>query len=137
MKEGRRVKLVEKFAGGEMSPNELHRALAFGGRKCDACGAPAAIQIKMFLPLSDVLTKAPEWAMKEALKNEGKLPIVEFKHGKHVRVCMTYACERCRAEAERIAVKAPSYCVVEIDEGPEAKNPVTTQSAGMPEQQEP
>jgi len=125
-------KVLEMFKRGDATPQEVHRKLAFGGKGCDVCSAPAAIRVRMFLPLADVLAKSPEWAMKEAAKNEGKLPLVDFKHGKHVRVSQAYACERCRATLEREAAKAPSYCVVEIDEGPEPTAPVSVPSAGMP-----
>jgi hypothetical protein len=124
-------KQVDKFMGGALTPNEAHRKFAFGGHHCDVCGGPPALCVRVFAKVDDVLQKSPEWVIKESAKHGGKLPVVDFKDGKYVRISMSYACDRCKATLEREAAKAPSWCCVEIERGVESTNPVSTQSAGI------
>ncbi len=37
MGDEKRINGVQKFMDGEYTPQEVHRAIAWGGRKCDAC----------------------------------------------------------------------------------------------------
>ena len=48
----------------------------------------------------------------------GQVPTIDFKHGKHVRVGCAYSCDICRPTLEKEAAKAPSWAVVEINDGP-------------------
>jgi hypothetical protein len=118
MSEGKRINGVKKFMDGEHTPQEVHRALAWGGRKCDACGGPAAIRIRVFAEYKECLQRSPEFVMKLAAEHNGALPVVDFKQGKFIRVSEAFACTNCKHEAERQAAKAPSWCCVERDEGP-------------------
>ena len=126
MTKAKPAKRVKKFMYGVISPNELHRALAFGGARC-LCGQPAAISIKVFGEYKELLARSPEFIMKLAADNDGNVPVVEFKTGKYIRVSHTFACAQCAATAEREAAKGPSWFCVEIDRGPEATNPVASQ----------
>ena len=108
----------QKFMGGAASPPELHRALAWGGRRCDACGGASVVRILVFAEYRECLRRSPEFMLKLASEHDGQVPVVDFKQGKYVRVSCAYACANCRAEAERQAAKAPSWCCVEIDAGP-------------------
>ena len=121
MGDEKRINGVKKFMDGMMSPQEVHRALAWGGRKCDACGGPAAERIRVFAEYKEVLQRSPEFVMKLAAEHNGEVPVVDFKSGKFIRVSKAFACANCKGEAERQAAKAPSWCCVEIDRGPDEK----------------
>ena len=118
MSDGKRINGVKKFMDGEYSPSEVHKALAWGGRRCDKCGAPSAIRIRVFAEYKEVLQRSPEFVMKLAADHNGEVPVVDFKSGKFIRVSEAFACAGCKQEAQREAAKAPSWCCVEIDEGP-------------------
>jgi glutaredoxin len=110
---------LKKFMGGQMTPNEAHRKLAFGGHRCDSggCGQPAAIRIRVFAPADEVMQRSPEFLIQLAAKNEGQIPVVDFRQGKYIRISEVYACDHCKGDAERAAAKGPSWTCVEIDRG--------------------
>jgi len=94
--------------------DEIHRRLM--GGKC-LCGQPAAIMIRVFAPLVEMLQTSAQFVMR--LQAEyGSLPVVDFKTGKFLRVSQVFACDHCKTGAEREAAKAPSHWCVEIDRGP-------------------
>lgn len=122
MSDEKRIHGVKKFMDGEHTPQEIHRALAWGGRKCDACKVGvAAIRVRVFAEYKECLQRSPEFMLKLAAEHAGEVPVVDFKQGKYVRVSEAFACEHCRSELERQAAKAPSWCCVEIDRGPDEK----------------
>jgi len=122
MGDEKRINGVRKFMDGQTTPQEVHRALAWGGRKCDACRvSPAAIRVRVFAEYKEVLQRSPEFVLKLAADHNGEVPVVDFKQGKYIRVSEAFACAGCRTDLEREAAKAPSWCCVEIDRGPEDK----------------
>lgn len=125
MSDEKRINGVKKFMDGEYTPQEVHRALAWGGRKCDKCGQPAAVRVRVFADAQEVMQRSPQFIMKLAAENNGQVPVVDFKQGKFIRVSQAYGCSGCRADLEHEAAKAPSWCCVEIDEGPKETIQVT------------
>lgn len=122
MGDEKRINGVQKFMDGEYTPQEVHRAIAWGGRKCDACKVGvAAIRVRVFAEYKETLQRSPEFVMNLAAQNNGALPVVDFKQGKYIRVSEAFACEGCKADLEKEAAKAPSWCCVEIDRGPDQK----------------
>ena len=111
------ISILDKFKHGDISIEDTHRAIEFNGRTCDKCKQPAAMRIRTFGELAEVMRRSPEWVMQTAAKNNGALPVVEFTYGKFIRVGEAYACEHCRSELEREAAKAPSWVIIEIDRG--------------------
>jgi len=109
---------VKHFMQGEMSPNEMHRKLAWGGRGCTKCGQPAAIRVRIFAEVAEISKRSPQFLMQLAAENSGEVPVVDFKYGKFVRVSEVFGCSHCRAGLEREAAGAPSWCLVELDRGP-------------------
>ena len=69
MSNEKRINGVKKFMDGQMSPQQVHRALAWGGRKCDACGGPAAERIRVFAEYKEVLQRSPEFVLKLAAEH--------------------------------------------------------------------
>jgi hypothetical protein len=119
--ESKKVVHINKFMDGQMTPQEAHRKFAWGGKKCDACGGPAAARIRVFAEYKECLQRSPEFMLKLAANNGGEVPVVDFKTGKFIRVSEAFACANCRATLEKEAAKAPSWCCVEIDTGPKDK----------------
>lgn len=117
----KRINGVKKFMDGEYTPQEVHAALAWGGRKCDKCGGPSAVRVRVFAEYKEVLQRSPEFVMKLAADHNGEVPVVDFKSGKYIRVSEAFSCANCRSECEKEAAKAPSWCCVEIDTGPGEK----------------
>lgn len=120
----------QKFMGGQMTPEEAHRKWGIG-RRCQ-CGAPGAGRIKVFMPLDELLKRAPNFVAMVMAANpdeSGKLPTVRFKEhsgdteGKdYIKASDVVYCENCRVEARLAAAKgAPSWAVVEIDDGKKDK----------------
>jgi len=108
---------LEQFKHGDIGIEEAHRRLAFGGRKCDHCEAPAAIRVRLFGDAKEVVSRHADWVMREAARNNGTVPVVDFTYGKFIRISEAYACDSCKSELEREAAKAPDWCIVEFDRG--------------------
>lgn len=120
--------------GRGLSPQELHRALGFR-KLCEQCGGPPVVRLKAFMPLDEFVRRDPLMAaMIEATSENGRIPTVMFYTNqsktsmapfvKYADIC---ACEGHRKEAEQLAARLPSFCVVEIDRGPDPTQRVVTQ----------
>lgn len=121
------VRHRQKFMKGLLTPEEAHRKWGIG-KKCSGCGAPGAIRIRVFMPLDEAYKRAPNLLaaiMATNLDESGKLPTVTFKENKtdlvgkeYIKASDTAWCDNCKTEARLEAAKgAPSWAVVEIDEG--------------------
>lgn len=107
-----------KLFDGRTTAAEVHARHVFAGKKCNGCGGPPAIRIRSFVPADWLLREKPEVAMELAALHGGSIPCVDFTMGRYVRVGDAFACALCRRTCEREAAKAPSYFVMQIDEGP-------------------
>lgn len=96
---------------------EVHQAAALAGKKC-ACGLAAAYRVVSFAPVDELIRRAPQLVVDLARQHGGRVPVVDFKHGKHVRVGEVFGCSICRAAVERAAARGPSWVVVEFQDGP-------------------
>ena len=119
---------VKKFMDGRMSPQELHRALGIR-KKCEQCGAPAAVRIRVLVELAELVKRQPEFVAQIMATNQNGpyVPTIDTKYGKMVKISDVGACENCRKSAEIAAARGPSWCIVEIDRGPSPTNPVSGQ----------
>ncbi len=110
-----------KLFGGQVTAEELHRKVAWRGKKCDRCGGPPAEHARIFWPLSEI-QRRPVLAELYVL---GKLHTVRFKDGPYVRTDDLYACERCRYRLRiTLARSVPSWAVVDWDRGPGPDKPI-------------
>lgn len=119
-----------KFMGGELTPTEAHRKYAFGGKRCAGCKtAPAVMRIRVLVPMEEAYRKAPNYLAALAATNKeapGQVPTTQLKEsagdktGKpYFMASNTVWCASCRVQAQiEAAHGAPSWAVVEIDEGP-------------------
>ena len=114
-----------KLWNGRCTSEEVWRQHLPQDARCGGCGSSkVAMRVRTFVPLDWLLNKAPQLAMEIAAKNEGRLHLVDFTHGKHVRVGDAFACDLCKKALEQEAAKAPSHVTVQIDRGPGPDNPI-------------
>lgn len=120
----------QKFMGGQMTPEEAHRKWGIA-KRCQ-CGSPGACRIKVFMPVDELLKRAPNFVAAVMATNpdeSGKLPTVRFKEhsgdteGKdYIKASDTVWCDNCKVGARLEAARgAPSWAVVEIDDGKKDK----------------
>jgi len=117
----------KKLFNGMTTAEELHRAFAIRQR-CLQCKSPAAIKIRVWVEVNDLEQKQP-WvaaAIKNANPNGPYIPTTAMTYGQMVLVSEVAACERCQADAEKQAAKAPDWAFVEIDRGPGKDNTVVS-----------
>ena len=131
MSEGKKPEILHfsKFMDGRMTPSEAHATYAFRGRKCDGChNKPGIMRIKVFMPMDELMRRAPNFLAVVAATNKdmpGQVPTVKLKEstgdqkgGDYFKASDTVWCHHCRTQARLEAAKgAPSWAVVEIDEG--------------------
>ena len=117
----------QKFMKGAMTPQEAHRKWGIG-KQCSGCGAPGAIRIRVFMPVDEAMKRAPNLCaaiMATNPDNSNRLPTIRFKESKgdevgkeYLKASDTAWCDNCKVQARLDAAKgAPSWAVVEIDEG--------------------
>ncbi len=115
-KKNNNTRHIKRFMDGRATPDEAHRAIGIR-KKCEQCGAPAAVRIKVLVELQELTRRQPEFVAQIMVTNPNGpfVPTVETKHGHMVKVSDIGACDLCRVDAERAAARGPSWCIVEID----------------------
>ena len=122
---------MKRFDGGRRTPNEYHREFAFPPTaKCAGCGGPPAIRAIVLVELAEAIKRnmvqAPLFG--QIVHPDVAKTIVQLRGPSgpvpHTRVSLTYSCDLCRKTMEVELAKAPSWCVVEINEGPDPRNKV-------------
>jgi hypothetical protein len=129
MKNPKRNKFLKRFDGGNRTPQEYHRAHAFPpAAKCSGCGGPPAVRAVVLAPFDEVSQRGmlphDELVNPSILQTVVPLKGADGQAVPHVRLSITYSCSRCRREFERALAKAPSWCFVDINEGPDPTNRV-------------
>jgi hypothetical protein len=114
----------KKFMGGRISPEEFHAKHAFPiHAKCQGCDRRPVIRAIVMMELAEakknpavdtLMQMAPEAFMKAVVQIKGS----DGKAVPYYRVSVTYACKACKRDLQKALAKAPSHCIVEINEGP-------------------
>lgn len=109
------------------TPQEMHREFAFPpAAKCCGCQGKPHVRAIIMIPLKDAVAQgmvSPETTPTALAPIT--VPIQESPGAKptaYLRLSMTYACSRCRRDMEKQLAKAPSWAIVEINEGPDPTN---------------
>ena len=127
------VQHIKKFDGGRRTPQEYHAQFAFPiGAKCVGCQGKPCIRAIVMMPLDEAAKhgQIPPGADKAPLLFPQLAPFlvpIKGSDGKpsfYVRTSMAYSCTCCRRDLEKALAKAPSWAIVEINEGPDARNRV-------------
>lgn len=116
-----------KLFGDITTAQEIHAKHGFR-QPCVApgCTSLPVIQIKMFMLHDEFISRQPQLAAMIAMTNESGpyVPAVPTTFGPMVMFSKVAACRTHQRDLERVAVKAPSYVLCEIDRGPGADKPV-------------
>ena len=122
-----------KLFKGQKTAEEVHREYGMRGR-CDLCGGPPAILVRMLALISDVKAQSmPYWvAICSSAATNGhvddhgniKVPFIKTTYGRMIRISTAMACAHHQKELEVTAARAPSWVLVEIDRGPGADRPL-------------
>ena len=118
----------KRFDEGRTTPQEYHRLHAFGpDARCAVCGGRPEIRAIVLAPFDEANKRGmlPEGAM----FNPGVMQtMVTIKEGgvpkPYLRLSIAYSCKLHQREFERTCAKAPSWCIVEINRGPDPTNRV-------------
>lgn len=111
----------KKLFGGTMTAEEVHSKYAFPpNAQCTGCKTRSVItRIIVLMELQEARKRDPlmdsVMAVNPMLFNQLLVPT---KYGVFLRVSTVYACKRCTPDAEKVAAKAPSWCIVDINRGP-------------------
>lgn len=123
------VQHMKKFAGGRMTPEEMHQKYAFPiGAKC-LCGRRPRYRAIVMMPLDEarkrmpgldeIMNADPVAFMQQLVKIRENKTDADHQLKTYLRVSVTYSCKACRGQMDRALAKAPSWAIVEINEGPE------------------
>lgn len=125
----RQIQHLQKFDGGRRTPQEVHAQHAFPpNAKCSGCGGRPSVRGIVMAPFDEAQKRGflpdgfitPEVAQTIVQINEGGRP------RPYIRISMAYSCRNCAKEMEKVLAKAPSWCIVEINRGPDPTNRVVT-----------
>lgn len=127
---------MSEFRG--RTAQQFHVAHAFeAGAKCQCCSRAPVLMATVFAPLDEATNRGmlPPGSYDEFGRPTAVLTsvLVELRDsGKRkpfIRVASTYACSEHARTMKRAAAHAPSWCVVDFDEGPNPQERVQVQVA--------
>ncbi len=115
------------------TPQEFHAKYAFSPTaKCTACNCKPHIRAIIMWPLDEAEKRGliPEGSAKMPLLFPAIAPVLVPIKGSgpnpdfYIRTSMAYSCKQCKKRLFSTLAKAPSWCIVEINEGPDPTNRV-------------
>ncbi len=121
-----------------MTAQEYHAKYAFPPQARCICGAHPAIRAIVMCPLDEVRKKDPLFdqvvaiatinpqAAKQFYETLVQLRGSDGKPENYVRMSTTYSCLHCKKDFYKALAKAPSWAVVEINEGPKPDMVIST-----------
>lgn len=118
----------KKLFGGKATAEEIHSKYAFPpDAQCTGCKTRGVItRIITLCPLDELKKKDPllgDLMLVDPV--EFQKVLVQTVHGPYVRIATVYACSRCTPAAEKVAAKAPSWMIIDINRGPGADRAVS------------
>ena len=120
-------KFIRRFMDGRATPQQVHGAWAFKpGAHCLACSRRPVTSVRIFWPIDELVRRDPQFAtLLQADPAMVMQMVVQMSDGKHyVRVSSALACPQHSSYLEKVAAKAPSWAVVDINRGPDPTNRV-------------
>lgn len=114
----------KKFRDGRETPDDVEASVMPRGAFCP-CGARPHCVARVFMPLKDVVERQGEGVGRLLLTHPEKferlcVDLGPERGGVFVRVSTAYSCRTHLPIMERtLARKTPSWCLVDIDRGPE------------------
>ena len=103
-----------------------HWQVAWNSAPCTGCAAKLrkrqpVVRARTYFPMDEFLKKYPAEAA-QLYQQHGKIPAYETTEGSMVLVGEAFACRDCKVELAQQAARAPSWVLVEFDEGPNPDN---------------
>lgn len=113
----------KKFDGGRRTAQQFHEEHAFPpGAACANCGKRPSVRAIVMAPFDEVQKRGmlPQGALINPSIMQAIVPIKDAQGlpTPYVRLSIAYACRTCQPAFERALAKAPSWCIVEINRGP-------------------
>lgn len=116
-----------------MTVQEYHATNAFPtNAKCAGCGNKPQVRGIVMVPADEAEKRGliPKGAASMPALFPAIAPIsIQLNEGGtpkwYIRMSMAYSCRLCRKDFEKTLAKAPSWCVVEINEGPDYRGRVS------------
>lgn len=137
---------LKRFDGGRRTPQEYHAEFGFPiDAHCSACGNRPSVRAITMAPYDDLRKEGavPDLSLQEMKARivmgdpraelyqkiiSTLIPINDNGTPKmYMRCGIAYSCRSCRKNFERALAKAPSYYIVEINEGPDPTNRIVAQ----------
>ena len=113
---------IKKFDGGRSTPDEVHRKLSYGNRKCTGCqSTKPAVRIRVLMTAADLTKLNPDMAAHIMAANPPSftLPTVATTYGPACVISDNVFCDICKTQAEKDAAHPPrgfeNKILVEID----------------------
>ena len=128
-------KNMRVFDKGRSTPQEYHAKNAFPlDAKCTACQAKPSIRAIVMMPLDEAEKRnlVPAGAAKAPYLFPALQPVLvhikssDPKGEWYIRISLAYSCTMCQKAFEKALATAPSYCIVEINRGPNSSNRVAS-----------
>lgn len=124
------LRVLRKFKNGDITPQDYHVKHAFPlAAKCSVCGAHPHICILVYAEATEAGRRGLiPIATSEAAERAIRATMITLSDGGteklYFRAHKIYACAQHQTMAERVAAKAPSWCAVDIQRGPNPTNKV-------------
>ena|SRR5260221_14568497 len=124
-----RVLHRKKFDGGRRTPNEYHAAESFPlDARCAGCGARPVMRAQVFAPFDECSKRGmlPEGALinPAILQAVVQLKGASGQPEPFIRLSVVYSCKMCQKAFEKQCARAPSWCFVDLEFGPDPTNRV-------------
>ena len=110
---------------------DVHREYAFSPHsKCVGCGGRPHMRAIVMAPFDEVQKRGmlPAGAIASPGLMQSIVPIKnsEGNPDPYVRISVTHSCTMCSRAFQTALAKLPSWCIVEINEGPKAEAIITS-----------
>ena len=119
-------KIVKKFMGGAMTPQEFHQKHGFPpNAKCLSCSNRPIAVGRVFMPMDELRKRDPLFdVLTDKDPAQVLQMVVQMTDGPYVCVSTAYACSTHRTELAKTLAKTPSWCIAELSLGPDPTNKV-------------
>jgi hypothetical protein len=122
---------LRRFDGGKRTPEEVHRELGLGNKRCSFCDDPAAIRGMVYADADEYARRDPEGYF-ALVRKAGGDPAFDSRWGRIIRTQDMYGCDRCKQSLKLALARKPDWMFVDFDEmGLSSSHPAQVQSAGV------
>lgn len=117
--------MAREFMDGRRgTPKEYAASVLYKGKRCAVCPNRPIMEAVTFMPLDELFKRDPQAAALSQrdpsgfMKTVVKFRMTDGSEAPFVKYATAYSCSQHKKELAQAAAKAPSFCVVEMREGP-------------------